>query len=159
MRKVVGTGLILVLLTVSPAWAISESDTVPAAPSVASVGLIRAAQPLPYISIPLFETKTPAYKHYKTRPVSELSKLIYLGDLLTQSDLTIIHDGMSYNPRTIASLVTVYVRMNYKNEPARVWIAKHAYRNGPSYGVIYVKDPQGKITLLKDLLLDELKSL
>ena len=159
MKKAFGTGLFLVLLTVSPAWAISEAQTTPAPVNPTTMAFINVPQPLPYVEVPLFEGKTPAYEHYKKRPVSELSKLIYLGDLLRDSGLVIVHESMSYDPRVIYPMVSLYVRMNYKNETAEGWIAKHAYRNGSSYGIIYVKDGQGKIQVLRDFLLQELASL
>ena len=157
MKKAFGTGLILVLMTVSPAWAISKADTAAPVPVI--------AQPLPYIQIPVFKTKTAPVlipiteTAPKRRLPTELSKLVYLGERLTQSGLTIIHESMSYDPRMIYPMVSLYVRMNYRNEPAAEWIAKHAYRNGPTYGVIYVKDAQGKISLLKDFLLHALESI
>ena len=172
MKKAFGTGLFLVLLTVSPAWAISEAQSTPApvmnptAPvGVGAVAIIAAPQPLPYVEVPLVpvsKRKTPtipAFERYLNRPVSELSKLIYLGDMLRDSGLMIVHESMGYDPRLIYPMVSLYVRMNYKNETAEAWIAKHAYRNGSSYGVIYLKDAQGKVQVLRDFLLQELNSL
>ncbi len=196
MKKAFGTGLFLVLLTISPAWAISEAQTAPA-PVAAPVTVITpvTAQLLPYTQVPLFETKktpatltlvtileaksevipvpavvrairmtpkvvpTPVVVPVKKQLPSELAKLVYLGELLTHSGLVIIHDSMTYDPRLIYPMVSLYVRMNYKNETAEAWIAKHAYRNGPTYGVIYVKNADGKTVLLKDFLLEALKSL
>ncbi len=159
MKRVVAASLTLVLLTASNAAAIppEAADLAAAAPvkSLAS----GAPQPLPYIHIPVFEARTPAYDQYKKRPTTELSKLIYLGDLLKSSSLEIVHSGQTYIPRVIAPMITLYVRMNYKKEKAEDWIAKHAYRNGPSYGMIYVRDSEGKLTLLRDFLLEELKAL
>jgi hypothetical protein len=161
VKKAFAAGFILILMMAPSAPALPpESVDLAPTPIKTLVSSNTAAQALPYAHVPVFEEKvTLAYQQYKKRPASELSKLIYLGDLLKQSDLVIIHAGQTYVPRTIAPLVTMYVRMNYKKETAKAWIAKHAYRNGPSYSMLYVKDAQGKLTLLRDFLLKELQSL
>ena len=159
MKKAVGVGLILVLLTASKGWAIPEvAEMVPPPNSLSSAS--SPIQPIPYMHVPVFEeAKTAALAQYQKRATSEFSKLIYLGDLLKQSNLTVIHAGKSYNPRAIAPMITMYVRMNYKKETAMDWVNKHAYRNGPSYSILYLKDPEGKVTVLRDFLLEELNSL
>ena len=164
MKKAAGTALLLVMMTASNARAIPpETMDLGAAASSSSSGIIKTAQPVPYTHVPVFEGKEKpknlALQQYQKRPSSELSKLIYLGDLLKQSGFKIVHAGQTYDPKAIAPMVTLYVRLNYKKETAEAWIAKHAYRNGPSYKVIYVKDTQGKLILLRDFLLEELETL
>lgn len=100
-----------------------------------------------------------AMEQYKKRPVSEFSKLLYLKDILKESDFTIIYNGRTYEPSSISTLISTYVRLNYKKESAETWIAKHAYRSPTKGKIIYLKDPQGETVPLKDVLLSELKTL
>lgn len=158
-KKMIVFGLALTLLTASKTLAIESMviEPVPPAPL-----LIEAPQPVPVTMEPvpvMMETQSPAYRQYLKRPVSELSKLIYLGDVLKASNLVVMYGGMTYVPRSIAPMVTMYVRMNYKKETAEAWVEKHAYRNGPSYRILYVKDADGNLTVLRDFLLEQLKDL
>ena len=103
--------------------------------------------------------KSNAYEQYKRRPQSELSKLLYLKEVLQKSDVTVIYNGRDYDPAAIASLISMYVRLNYKKENAENWITQHAYRSISKGKIIYLKDPQGHRQILKDVLLQELKTL
>jgi hypothetical protein len=163
MKKVVMIALALSVMNVSRISALPESVSVEPMPVVAPA-LVQSAQSLP-VSItapmPMADERlnSQAYLSYKKRPVSELSKLIYLGDVLKNSGLVVMYGSMTYVPRNIAPMVTMYVRMNYKKETAEAWIQKHAYRNGPSYRILYVKDSEGQLTVLRDFLMEELNKL
>ena len=100
-----------------------------------------------------------AYQQYKKLPPTDLSKLICLTEMLKKSAYEIIYNGRTYQPKTISALISGYVRLKYKNEKAEDWIKKHAYRSRSKNKIIYLRDPQGKMHVLKDVLLQELKTL
>jgi hypothetical protein len=158
--KTLMIGLALTLLTVPRTFAIEAMTLDPAAPAP---NLVKAAPPDSAIPFPtavtVVEKKTRAYKNYKRRPVSELSKLVYLGDLLKESGFMIVHNGMTYDPKVIAPMVRMYVQMKYRQETAKDFILKRGYRNGPSYDIIYLRDFEGKLIVLRDFLLEELKQI
>lgn len=117
--------------------------------------VIEIPNPIPSI-LPLEKSK--ALESYQKRPQSEISKLIYLKELLQKSAYTVIYDGKSYNPRSIAPAVAAYFGINYKKESAEDWIRKHAYRSYKGH-IIFLKDAQGEMTVLRDFLLEELTNL
>ena len=117
-----------------------------------------ASLPLCGTSVFCFD-KSAAYELYIKRPRTELSKLLYLKDVLQRSDYDVIYNGKTYDPDAIASLISMYVRVNYKKEKAENWITKHAYRSLSKGQVIYLRDPHGKRFILKDVLLQELRTL
>ena len=160
--KVLGLGTTLIFLTTSHALAMPEAaaavETAPAAPALMAVSI---AEPLPFVPVTLTtpELKTPAYLRYQRRPSSEISKLIYLGDVIKDSGQMIYFNGHTFDPRLIAPLVTAYVRSRYRNETAKDWVLDRAYRLGPSNAIIYLKDRNGKLAILRDFLIEELKNL
>ena len=103
--------------------------------------------------------KSDAYEQYKRRPQSELSKLLYLKEVLQKSGVTVIYNGRDYDPEAMTAVISTYVKMNYKKENAENWITQHAYRSASKGQIIYLKDPQGHRQVLKDVLLQELKTL
>lgn len=117
-----------------------------------------AALPLCGNSVFCFD-KSAAYEHYTRRPRTEFSKLMYLKDVIRQSNYDIIYNGKIYDPDNIISMITMYMRMNYKKEKAENWIERHAYRSASKGQIIYLRDLQGKRLVLKDVLLQELRAL
>ena len=89
----------------------------------------------------------------------DFSKLIFLAGIFKKSHFDILYNGRTYKPKDIALLISAYIRMNYKNEKAEDWIEKYAYRSPSKGKIIYLRDPQGKILPLRDVLLQELKTL
>lgn len=89
----------------------------------------------------------------------DFSKLVCLTDIVKKGGFEIIYNGRSYRPKEIALLIFAYIRMNYKNEKAEAWIEKHAHRSPSKGKIIYLKDSQGKMFVLKDVLLQHLKTL
>jgi DNA/RNA endonuclease G (NUC1) len=117
-----------------------------------------AQDPMPSESLSPDE-RAVVIESYKKRPHSELSKLMYLKDLLRKSKYTILYNGRTYTPNAIAAIITAYVQINYKREPAEDWIAKHAYRSPTKGQIIYLKHPDGRTQVLKDALIQELRAL
>lgn len=160
--KRVAAAVLFVLIANPLGWAIPDTPELPVLPAnlVKNSPLIpSSAEPRTIPVLAEEKRKSPAYQQYKKRPVSDLSKLIYLGDRLKESGLLIVHDHVTYEPKKIAPLVTLYVRMNYKKEKVDEWILKHAYRNGSTFAVIFIKNLDGSLTPLRDYLLQELKTL
>jgi hypothetical protein len=103
--------------------------------------------------------QTPAYQNYLRRPRCEFSKLLYLVDRIKSAEeYKVIYNDREYEPVKFIPIVRLYVTKSYKNEKAELWIEEHAHRSHKGR-LIYVKDAAGKLVVLKDLLLEELKAL
>lgn len=103
-------------------------------------------------------TESFAYKQYQLRPKSELSKLYYLMDRYNGSDFKVLYDGAEYDSGAALKYAKSYIAKHYRKQPARAWVTENAYRSG-SGSAIYLKSPEGKTTLLRDALIEELKTI
>jgi hypothetical protein len=103
---------------------------------------------------------SPAFKNYLNRPKTELSKLVYLMDRFKGTDAVVIYEGRQYPYKEALPKAKGYLKEHYKdNAPAEAWIAEHCYRSRQSNKIIHVKHPDGRMELLRDVLLTELKAL
>jgi hypothetical protein len=120
-------------------------------------GFANPAMPAP-APVPVPENN-PAYQNYLKRPKCELSKLMYLADRIKDSrTYKVIYKDREYEAALMAPIVRRYVAKNYKNESAQDWIKAHAYKTRDGR-FIYVKYPGGRLRVLRDVLLEELKQL
>lgn len=99
---------------------------------------------------PLLESK--AYQQFKSRPVSELSKLIYLIDRFGGTKIEIVYNGNYYKPAFVASLAKFFLTQNYHKEKINEWIMKWCNVSIPSGNLIWVRFPDGKFKLARDVL-------
>lgn len=113
-----------------------------------------AAMALEAVMPPFQETA--AYQQYQKRPKSELSKLLYLMDRFKSSPLIVIYDRVEYESSVALKHAKSYVSKHYHREDAASWIRENAYRSSGG-GVIYVKYPDGKKRVLRDVLIEELQ--
>ena len=100
-----------------------------------------------------------AFKQFQQRPKSELSKLLYLMDRFRNSEFKVVYNGTEYDSKFALKETKKYIAKNYKNTAAESWIKIHAYRAQGGGDLIYLKDPEGKVYLLRDVLLEELNQL
>lgn len=100
-----------------------------------------------------------AFKQYETRPRSELSKLIYLLDRFNAPGVEIKIDGNIYSTDKAFPYSKGYLAKNYKKEKAEAWIRAHCYRSMEGNKIIYMRVDGGDFRPVRDMLIDELKSL
>lgn len=106
---------------------------------------------------PIFESK--AYQQFKTRPVSDLSKLIYLIDRFGGTKIEIVYNGHYYKAVFVASLAKFFLTQNYKKETVNEWIMKWCNVSIPSGNLIWVRFPDNKFKLSRDVLKGEMAEL
>lgn len=106
---------------------------------------------------PIVESK--AYQQFKTRPVSDLSKLIYLIDRFGATKIEIVYNGHYYKSIFAASLAKFFLSQNYRKETVDQWIMKWCNVSIPSGNLIWVKFPNNKFKLSRDVLRAELVEL
>lgn len=103
---------------------------------------------------PILESK--AYQQFKTRPVSDLSKLIYLIDRFGTTKVEIVYNGHYYKAVFAASLAKFFLSQNYRKETVDQWIMKWCNVSIPSGNLIWVRFPDNKFKLSRDVLKGEL---
>ena len=99
-----------------------------------------------------------AYHQFNGRPVTEFSKLLYLIDRFEHSPIEVVYDGHYYQAVFAAKIARWFMARNYRKETVQEWIMRWC---NTSIGgkLIYVKFPDGKFRLSREVLMDELKSL
>ncbi len=105
---------------------------------------------------PILESK--AWQQFKTRPVSELSKLIYLIDRFGSTKIEIVYDGHYYKAAFGAQVAKFFLAQNYRKETVDQWVKK--WCNVSAGGnLIWVKFPDNRFKLSRDVLKQELEDL
>ncbi|MBI3314128.1 MAG: hypothetical protein HYZ83_07835 [Candidatus Omnitrophica bacterium] len=112
----------------------------------------------------LYEGFTPtkdsqAYTEFIKRPVSEHSKLLYLIDRFGDADVQIVYDGHYFSAPFAARVARWFISRNYKKEPAQKWIMRWCNTTIARGNLIWVKLPNEKFRLAREVLVEELKSL
>ena len=115
-------------------------------------------QAVSFAGFPPIDEST-AYQQYQTRPVSELSKIIYLVDRFVDSKIQIKYDDHYYSAPFTARVARWFVSIRYKNETAKDWILKWCNTSVPAGNLIWVKFPDGHFRLAREILLNELTAL
>ena len=117
----------------------------------------------PPVSLASGETKvcglvreSKAYQQYRLRPVSDFSKLIYLIDRFALCDVEIIYDGHYFKAPFAARVARWFLATNYKKETTKEWIMKWCNTTIPQGTPIYVKLPDGKFRLAREILSEEI---
>lgn len=99
-----------------------------------------------------------AYKQYCTRPVSELSKLIYLIDRFGNTEVQILYDGHYFSAPFAARVARWFLARHYRKETADKWIMR--WCNTSIMGnLIWAKLPDGRFVLSREILFEELGNL
>lgn len=106
---------------------------------------------------PLHESA--AYQQFRNRPVSELSKLIYLIDRFGASDIEVLYDGHYFSAVFSARVARWFLSRHYRRENTEQWIMRWCNTTVPAGNLIWVKLPDGKFALAREILLQELKDL
>ena len=103
--------------------------------------------------------ESPAYQQYRNRPVSELSKIIYLIDRFMDSDIEILYDGHYFDAKFSGRVARWFLATHYRKENAEQWIMRWCNTTVPEGNLIWVKLPDGSFLLAREVLLTELKKL
>ena len=105
---------------------------------------------------PVNESK--AFELFKQRPHTDFSKLLYLIDRFENSGIEIVYEGHYYKALFAARLARWFMVRNYRKESPTEWIMR--WCNTSMGGkLIYVKFPNGKFRLSREVLMEELRVL
>lgn len=100
-----------------------------------------------------------AYKKFSIRTYSEFSKILYLIDRYSDSQILINYEDQNYTAAFSTTVARWFLSRNYKKQTAREWIkqwcSKSIFANKP----IFVKLPDGKFLLAREILEAELTEL
>ena len=99
-----------------------------------------------------------AFKQFQMRPVSHLSKLLYLIDRFGTLDIQVRYDGHDYSAAFVARLAKWFLARNYNKQEPREWVMRWC---NTSIGgqLIWVRMPNGSYRLAREILLEELDAL
>ncbi len=103
--------------------------------------------------------ETMAYKQFKSRPVSDFSKLIFLIDRFADSGVVIVYDGHQYQSKFAATVARWFLVRNYKKQTVKEWVMRWCNTSVLSGSLIWVKFPDGAFKLSREVLLNELAEL
>ncbi len=100
-----------------------------------------------------------AYKKFSTRTYSEFSKILYMIDRFSDSQILINYDDQNYTAAFSTTVARWFLSRNYKKQTAREWIKQWCNKSILSGKPIYVKLPDGKFLLAREVLSDEVEAL
>ncbi len=100
-----------------------------------------------------------AYQQYRLRPESNFSKLVYLIDRFFVCDIEIVYDGHYFKAQFAARIARWFLATNYKKEAPKDWILRWCNVTIPKGTPIYVKLPNGKFRLAREILTEEIEEL
>ena len=113
---------------------------------------------------PLYPGFTPiiqsnAFQKFLSRPVNDESKILYLIDRFADSNIEIVYDGHYFSAALATSVAKWFFSRRYHKETPKQWVMKWCNSTVPSGNLIWVKLPNGKFKLSREILLAEVKSL
>ncbi len=140
------------LLLIPPRTGFAMSEALAAASTPPPV-----EKPLPPGFLPLKESS--AFRQYQLRPKNDLSKLIFLIDRFTQTDIEIIYEGFHLPAVKAAGIARWFLGRNYRHETPSEWIYLWCNKTVPNGKLIMVKFSDGTVRLGREILFDELAEL
>ena len=126
--------------------------------AVANTTLVAAGVVPIYSGFPPLK-ESAAYQQYRSRPVSELSKLIYLIDRFADTDIQILHDSHYFDAKFAGHVARWFLSRHYRGETTSQWILRWCNASVPAGNLIWVKLPAGQFKLAREILLGELRDL
>lgn len=106
---------------------------------------------------PIRESK--AYKKFSTRTYSEFSKILYLIDRYSDSQILINYEDQNYNAAFSTTVARWFLSRNYKKQTAREWVIQWCSKSILASKPIFVKLPNEKFVLAREVLEAELVDL
>ncbi|MBI3306494.1 MAG: hypothetical protein HYZ84_01620 [Candidatus Omnitrophica bacterium] len=110
-----------------------------------------------YIFSPVEESR--AFQQFKTRPDSDLSRLLFLIDRFGDFNIIIRYDNYDYNAQFAARIARWFIARRYKGETVDKWIMQWCNTSIGTGSLIWVKLPDGNFRLAREVLFDEVKNL
>ncbi len=111
----------------------------------------------PYVFPPVENSR--AFQQYKTRPLTDLSRLIYLIDRFGELDISIRYDNYDYNSQFAARIARWFLSRRYHGESVDKWIMQWCNTSIGTGNLIWVKLPDGNFRLAREILFDEIQVL
>lgn len=106
---------------------------------------------------PIRESK--AYKKFSTRTYSEFSKILYLIDRYSDSQILINYEDQNYNAAFSTTVARWFLSRNYKKQTAKEWVIQWCSKSILASKPIFVKLPNEKFVLAREVLEAELADL
>lgn len=106
---------------------------------------------------PIQESK--AFQQFILKPVSELSKLIYLIDRFGESKIEVQYEDHYYAAPFVGRFVRMFLAAHYAQQSADYWLSEHAVTSMHSGKLIWLKFPDGSFKLAREVFANELKAL
>lgn len=101
-----------------------------------------------------------AFQQFQNRDDSERSKLLFLVDRLSESNIKeIMYEGRAYHPMLVTGIARLYLSRHYEQEPAEGWLSKWCFRTIRKGEPVWVKLANGECVNAKEVLLGELEKL
>lgn len=100
-----------------------------------------------------------AYQQFKLRPVTDFSKLLFLIDRFGDANVEIVYDNHYFKTSFAAKMARWFITRNYKQETPEAFIMKWCNTSVTSGNLVWVKLPNNKFKLSREVLLNELKAL
>ncbi|MCM8776415.1 MAG: hypothetical protein NC930_08750 [Candidatus Omnitrophica bacterium] len=100
-----------------------------------------------------------AFRQFMMRPMSDLSKLMYLIDRLSDANIEIRYDNYYYDTKFAARLARWFLARFYRGETAEQMVMHWCNTSFPSGKLIWVRLPDGSFRLSREILLEELREL
>ena len=100
-----------------------------------------------------------AYERFSKRTLCDASKLIYLIDRFADSDIKIVYDEQNYEPAFVGTVARWFFARNYRKQTPKDWIMNWCNVSVITGRLIYVKLPDGRMVLARDVLLDEIEEI
>ena len=100
-----------------------------------------------------------AYKTFAVRPLSDLSKILYLIDRFAEADIQILYENQSYTAPFATTVSRWFLARNYRKQTPEVWVKQWCSHSIFSNKLIYIKLNTGEFLLAKDVLLGEIEAL
>jgi hypothetical protein len=137
--KIIATTALLLMLCLEPVWAAA----------------LASAHPLDLPPI----RESAAYRNFKKRRPSEISRLVYLIDRYKGAPLRVIYDGAPYDNEIAVRVARWFLPRYYNDEKAEAWILRYCSTTFLLDNPIYVEFPDGRRRLAREVLLEELDEL
>lgn len=100
-----------------------------------------------------------AYKKFAVRPLSDLSKILYLIDRFGEAKIEIVYDNQSYPAPFATTVARWFLARNYKKQTPADWVKQWCSNSIMTNKLIYVKLPNGEFLVARDVLLAEIEAI
>ncbi len=101
-----------------------------------------------------------AYQKFTKRPLNELSKLVFLIDRFEELNVTVVFGNHEYTAEESSRYAKRYLAQHFQNsQSAASWLKLNCYRVPETKDIIYFKGSDKKLTIARDVLLNELAQL